>query len=95
MAADVFVPGTELEDAKKMISFDHDNIDLDANQFDFRAAFGSGRLYDAAENFEDAWNDGREQVSREIDGVRDAIGKVLDTMDKTDTDAAANLSQGQ
>ncbi len=95
MAKDVFIPGTELEDAKKTITFVHDNIDLDSNHFDFQAAFGSGRLHDSAQGYEDAWNDGREQVRREIEGVRDAIGNILDTMKKTDDDAAASLSKDQ
>lgn len=64
MAHDAVIPGTELEDAKNLISIVHDNIDLDPSQLDLEGAFRSGRLHDSAQSYEDAWNDGREGSAR-------------------------------
>ncbi|GAA2677506.1 MULTISPECIES: hypothetical protein [Actinoplanes] len=95
MADDVNIPGTELKEAQDMLTFVHDFIDIGNHTFDFDAAFGRGQLRGAAQHFEDRWNDGRFQLKRQIVGVRDAIGSILDAFEKTDQDAAKNLDEGQ
>ena len=86
---------SELKEAQDMLTFVHDFIDIGHHTFDFDAAFGRDRLRDAAQNFEDRWEDGRFQLKRQVIGVRDAIGSILDSFAKTDQDAAQNLDDGR
>jgi hypothetical protein len=91
MASDVNIPGDDLQDAQNTLTFVHDNIDLGPNQFDFDATFGPDLSRGSAQNFEDRWADGREQLRDQVQGVSDAIGNILDSFDKTDQDAVQNL----
>jgi hypothetical protein len=95
MAGDINIPGDELREAQDNLTFVHDFIDIGHNTFDFVAAFGPELARGAAQNFENKWQDGQTQLKKQIVGVRDAIGNILDTFEKTDQDAAANLSDGQ
>lgn len=95
MAEDVNIPGDELKAAQDNLTFVHDFIDIGHHTFDFDAAFGHGKLRGSAQHFEDKWEDGRFQLKKQVEGVRDAIGSILDTFDKTDQDAASNLNDGQ
>ncbi|MGW1504129.1 hypothetical protein ACWCQW_37380 [Streptomyces mirabilis] len=91
MAQDVFVPGDELQQAQQMLNLIHDQIDIGRNNFDFDAAFGRELSHGAAQNFEKKWNDGKQQLKKQITGIGDAIGDILDSMNKTDQDAVSNL----
>lgn len=95
MAQEVNVPGDELREAQDMLGFVHDNIDLGQHTFDFDAAFGRQLSQGAAQNFENKWADGKYQLQKQVQGVKDAIGSILDSFEKTDQDAAANLDDGQ
>ncbi|SDT54736.1 hypothetical protein [Actinoplanes derwentensis] len=95
MAGDVNIPGDELREAREMLTFVHDFIDIGRNTFDFDAAFGRDELRGAAQNFEKRWDDGRFQVKRQVVGIRDAIGNILDSFEKTDRDAVQNLDDGR
>ena len=95
MAEDVNIPGDELKQAQEMLTFVHDFIDIGHHTFDFDAAFGRGRLRGSAQHFEDKWEDGRFQLKRQIKGIRDAVGSILDSFEKTDQDAVQNLDDGQ
>jgi hypothetical protein len=92
MAEDINVPGTELLEAQNMLTFVHDFIDIGNNQFDFVAAFGPELGRNAAQNFENKWNDGQEQIKKQVLGTRDAITQILEAFEKTDQDAVAELS---
>lgn len=89
------MPGDELKQAQDMLIFVHDFIDIGHHTFDFDAAFGRELSRGAAQHFEDRWSDGRYQLKKQIEGVRDAIGNILDSFDKTDQDAAQSLNDGQ
>ncbi|MFE9848697.1 hypothetical protein ACFYPN_07770 [Streptomyces sp. NPDC005576] len=77
-----------------MLGFVHDFIDIDRNTFDFDAAFGPELARGAAQNFEDRWNDGKSRLRKQVEGIKDAIDNILETMAKTDQDAAAHLNDG-
>ncbi|MCI3278739.1 hypothetical protein [Streptomyces cylindrosporus] len=94
MASDVNIPGSELEEAKNMLAFVHDNIDIGHHTFDFDAAFGPELSHGSAQNFENKWEDGKHQLQKQVQGIRDAIGNILDSFEKTDQDAVANLDDG-
>lgn len=95
MAQDVNIPGDELREAQDMLGFVHDFIDIGHHTFDFDAAFGRELSRGAAQNFENKWEDGKHQLQKQVQGVKDAIGSILDSFDKTDQDAASNLDDGQ
>lgn len=95
MADDINIPGSELREAQEMLAFVHDFIDIGRTTFDFDAAFGRERLRDAAQNFEERWEDGRFQVKRQVVGIRDAIGSIMDSFEQVDRDAVANLDDGR
>ncbi|WP_101948713.1 hypothetical protein [Mycobacterium sp. 3519A] len=94
MASEVNIPGNELKEAQDMLGFVSDNIDIDRNTFDFDGAFGRELSRGSAGNFEKKWNDGKTQLKKEVKGIRDAIGNILDSFEKTDADAASNLDDG-
>ncbi|QIQ06459.1 hypothetical protein [Streptomyces liangshanensis] len=89
--ADIFIPGDELDDARQALSFVLDHIDIQANEFDFPAMFGPG-LRNAAQNFDDKWNDGRERLQKQVKEIKKAMDSIADEFAKTDNDAASNLS---
>ncbi|OJF13490.1 hypothetical protein [Couchioplanes caeruleus] len=95
MAADVNIPGDELKEAQDMLAFVHDFIDIGHHTFDFDAAFGPELSRGSAQNFENKWEDGKHQLQRQVKELRDAIGSILDSFDKTDQDAAKSLDAGQ
>ncbi|TQJ47349.1 hypothetical protein OHU34_36550 [Streptomyces sp. NBC_00080] len=88
--ADIFIPGTELDEVRRSLGTVMDNIDTGNAGIDFERALGSP-LVDAARNFENRWVDGRTQVRREAKGIRDAAEDINDQFTQTDNDAAANL----
>ena len=94
MASEVNIPGNELKEAQAMLGFVSDNIDVDRNKFNFDAAFGAELSRGSAGNFEKKWSDGKIQLKKEVKGIRDAIGNILDSFEKTDEDAASNLDDG-
>ena len=94
MASDVNIPGSELKEAQDMLGFVHDFIDIGHNTFDFDAAFGPELSHGSAQNFENKWNDGKHQLQKQVQGIKDAIGNILDSFEKTDQDAVSNLDSG-
>lgn len=94
VASDVNIPGSELKEAQDMLGFVHDFIDIGHHTFDFDAAFGPELSHGSAQNFENKWEDGKHQLQKQVQGIRDAIGTVLDSFEKTDQDAVANLDDG-
>ncbi|MGY5032977.1 hypothetical protein ACWC9U_19200 [Streptomyces sp. 900116325] len=95
MASDVNIPVSELRQVQQMLSFVHDSIDIDRNTFNFETAFGPELARGAAQNFEDRWNDGKFRLKKQVGEIKDAIDNILETMAKTDQDAAAQLGGGQ
>ncbi|MEU3979413.1 hypothetical protein AB0F77_04755 [Streptomyces sp. NPDC026672] len=95
MASDVNIPGSELKEAQEMLGFVHDFIDIGHHTFDFEAAFGPElSRHGSAQNFENKWEDGKHQLQKQVVGIRDAIGSILDSFEKTDQDAVSNLDDG-
>lgn len=95
MAQDIYIPGDELREAQRMLDFVHDFIDIGHRTFDFDAAFGPELSHGSAQHFENKWEDGKKQLQRQVKGIRDAIGNILDSIDKTDQDAVKNLDDGK
>ncbi|MGW2683845.1 hypothetical protein ACWC6I_11900 [Streptomyces sp. NPDC001414] len=95
MASDVYIPVSELEEARKMLGTVQSEIDIGHSLFDFDKAFGPELSRGAAQNFEDRWEDGKHQLQKQVEGIRSAIGNILDSMAKTDQDAVAHLGGGK
>ncbi|WP_427924611.1 hypothetical protein [Streptomyces sp. cg40] len=94
MASQIVIPGDELEEARSTLGFVHDFIDIGHHTFDFDAMFGRELSRGSAQNFENKWEDGKNQLKKQVKDVQDAIGNVLDSFAKTDQDAVANLDDG-
>lgn len=92
MANDVNIPGDQLREAQDMLGFVHDFIDIGHHTFDFDAAFGPELSDGSAQNFENKWEDGKGRLKKQVKEISDAIGSILDSFEKADQDAAANLS---
>lgn len=95
MSGDIFIPGDELDAARQALGFVEDNIDIGHHTFDFEKAFGpelSG--HGAAQNFENKWNDGKQQLRKQVADLKKAMDSLMDSFTKTDNDAVANLDSG-
>ncbi|MFJ9632433.1 hypothetical protein ACIQPR_13505 [Streptomyces sp. NPDC091280] len=95
MASEVNIPGSELKEAQDMLGFVHNFIDIGHTTFDFDAAFGPELARGSAQNFEDRWNDGKGRLQKQVLGIKDGIGSILDAFEKTDLDAVSNLDNGK
>lgn len=91
---DIFVPGDELDQARAGLAFVEDNIDIGHHTFDFDKAFGPELSRGSAQNFENKWNDGKNQLKKQVKGIREAMDSISDAFNKTDSDAVSNLSGG-
>jgi hypothetical protein len=94
VASDIHIPVSELDESKDTLGFVHDFIDIGHHTFDFDAAFGPELSRGSAQNFENRWEDGKQRLQKQVAGIRDAIGDILDTFAKTDQDAVAHLGDG-
>ncbi|MFQ6144463.1 hypothetical protein ACLMNJ_15510 [Streptomyces seoulensis] len=95
MASDISIPGEELQQVRDLLSRVHDHIDTGRDSFDFDRALGPRSSdHRAAQHFESKWNDGKHQLQKQIQSVGDAVGNILDSFQKADQDAAANLDSG-
>ncbi|GLY29415.1 hypothetical protein [Kineosporia sp. NBRC 101731] len=88
--ADIFLPGDDLDAARAALDKVRENIDISGANIDFDQALGRD-LARAAGSFESAWSDGRFQLLREIDGIRDKFQQVSDAFADTDAQAAESL----
>ena len=94
MAEDVYIPGNELAQAQATLTTIRDFIDIGDNQFNFEAAFGPElAVHGSAQNFENKWQDGQDQLIRGVKALIQNISDVLEQMEKTDQDSAASLDQ--
>jgi hypothetical protein len=93
MASDVVVPGEDLERASERLSRMLQHIDTTRGPADLGSVVG-GPVSDAADHFEGRWSDGRTQLHREGEKIREAIQKVMDAFVDTDNQAGDSLGSG-
>jgi hypothetical protein len=94
MADDLWIPGDALTEAQGTLGIIRDFIDIGDNQFDFESAFGPElAIHGSAQNFENKWQDGQDQLIRGVKTLIKNISTVLEQMEKTDQDAAKSLQQ--
>lgn len=91
--ADIFIPGDELDEARRALGFVQDHIDLGQGTFDFDRAFGRD-LSGSAANFERKWKDGKGELIKQLEQIKGAMDSIMDSFQKTDQDAASRLSSG-
>ncbi|GHH88966.1 hypothetical protein GCM10018793_70540 [Streptomyces sulfonofaciens] len=95
MPSDIFIPGDELDAARQALGFVHDNIDIGHHTFDFEKAFGPELAgHGSAQNFENKWQDGKQQLRKQVEDLKKAMDSIMDSFTKTDNDAVANLDDG-
>jgi hypothetical protein len=91
--SDIFVPGDALDEVSRSLAVVLDNIDTAAGGVDLNSVLGYP-LIDAANNFEGRWSDGRIQLKRQCEEIRDAVDQIRTVMQDTDDKAAASLDNG-
>ncbi|MET8001624.1 hypothetical protein [Nonomuraea glycinis] len=91
--SDIFVPGDALDEVSRSLTVVLDNIDTAAGGVDLNAVLGYP-LIDAANNFEGRWSDGRIQLKRQCEEIREAVDQIRTVMQDTDDKAAASLDNG-
>lgn len=99
MASDIFIPGDDLEQASQSLGSIQDTIDIGTGNFNFDLAFGSsGRMRQAAGNFERAWKDGRTQLKDQMGQIKKGMDQIVDGITQTDNQLGDSLqgdSSGQ
>ncbi|MDX3854568.1 hypothetical protein [Streptomyces sp. AK02-01A] len=88
--ADIFIPGSEMDEVRQSLGFVLDNIDIGNAKIDFGRALDYP-LEGAASHFEKKWGDGRTQLKKQASGIEEAIDNIMDSFNKTDNDAVSNL----
>ncbi|GAA3730378.1 hypothetical protein [Salinactinospora qingdaonensis] len=89
----ITIPADELASLKSELNEIHDILDEVDDYPDSPAActVGPPRFQEAAEEFDDAWGDGQDQLQRNIEAVRDGITTILDSFEKLEDDLASQL----
>jgi hypothetical protein len=88
--AEIEIPGDELEQVSRALGFVLEHIDISTARVDLGRALGPG-LVKHAENFEKRWSDGRFQLRREAEGIREYVDQILETFKQADDAAAAGF----
>ncbi|MDP9792708.1 hypothetical protein J2S43_001220 [Catenuloplanes nepalensis] len=89
--AEIVVPGTALEEASAALSEMLTFVDSDRIPGDILTAFGSDAIGEAARDFDGRWGDGRFQLKRQGEDIRESIEQIRSGFQKIDDDAAASL----
>ncbi|WP_033341142.1 hypothetical protein [Catenuloplanes japonicus] len=89
--AEIVVPGAALEDASTALSEMLTFVDSDRIPGDIEAAFGSDVVGDAARDFDRRWGDGRFQLKRQGEDIRESIEQIRTAFQQIDEDAVASL----
>jgi hypothetical protein len=58
-----------------------------------RDDLGSDDVYDALDDFEANWDDGRGQIDKNIEAMGEILDESADAYEKTDTDLATQLTE--
>ena len=84
-----------MKQAQDIVGFVHDFIDMGHHTFDFDAAFGPEPSGGSAQNFENKWEDGKHHLQKQVKGVKDAIGSILDACPSTTATAPSGRASAK
>ena len=69
-------------------TLDSTRATIDANRDDV----GDDRVYDALDDFENQWDDGRGQIGKNIEAMGEILQESADAYEQTDTELATQLT---
>ena len=70
-------------------TLDSTRATIDAN----RDEVGDDRVYDALDDFENHWDDGRGQIGKNIEAMGEILDESASAYEQTDTDLATQLTE--
>jgi Excreted virulence factor EspC, type VII ESX diderm len=92
--ADLVVDGVGLSTLSSTLSSITDNLDATRSTIDaVRDDLGSGDLWDALDDFEDNWDDGRGQIDKNMKAMRELLEAAVKAYDDADQELADGLNK--
>ncbi|MER6222484.1 hypothetical protein ACWCYL_16840 [Streptomyces sp. 900105755] len=87
--SDLAIPLSELEDYGRKLRSIKERLNHTKKMFEsYKDDVGSGTVYDALDDFESNWHDGREDITKQIDSLADMSDTVVREFKKLDDDLA-------
>lgn len=87
--SDLALPLSDLEDYGSRLRSIKDRMNRTKKTFEqYEDDIGDGGLYDALEDFESGWEDGREDITQQLDALADMSDAVVREFKKLDDDLA-------
>ncbi|MFJ9708726.1 hypothetical protein [Streptomyces sp. NPDC101234] len=87
--SDLAIPLSELEDYGRQLRSIKERLNHTKKMFEsYQDDIGSGTVYDALDDFESNWHDGREDITKQIDSLADMSDTVVREFKKLDDDLA-------
>lgn len=96
--ADLFIDLTELNEVKSNLDaiiseFDNATSSSEELEEDIGNPFGQGKLRDEAREFEERWDDKRDELKEGLKTVLEQVTAVVESFEKLDTETAIALEQ--
>lgn len=96
--ADVLIDLTELNEVKSQLDaiiseFDDATSNSEELEADIGNPFGQSKLRDEAREFEERWDDKRDELKEGLKTVLEQVTAVVDSFEKLDTETAIALEQ--
>jgi uncharacterized alpha-E superfamily protein len=92
--ADLVVDGVGLSTLSSTLSSITDNLDATRSTIDaVRDDLGSGDLWDALDDFENNWDDGRGQIDKNMKAMRELLEAAVKAYDDADQELADGLNK--
>ncbi|MFE9249962.1 hypothetical protein [Streptomyces sp. NPDC007088] len=93
--SDLALPLSELEDYGDRLRSVRTRLNRTKKLFEsFRDDLGDGSVYDALDDFESHWEDGREDITQQLDALADMSDAVVREFKKLDDDLAREAEKG-
>ncbi|MGP4044784.1 hypothetical protein [Streptomyces sp. 2A115] len=92
---DLALPLSELEDYGSRLRSIKTRLDHTKKLFEsYKDDLGDNTVYDALDDFESNWEDGREDITQQLDALADMSDAVVREFKKLDDDLAKQVSEG-
>lgn len=93
--SDLALPLSDLEDYGGRLRSVKDRMNRTKKTFEsYKDDIGDGGVYDALEDFESNWEDGREDITQQLDALADMSDAVVREFKKLDDKLAKDVSEG-
>jgi len=96
MPDDIYISLDELNEVTSNLDaiiteFEHATSNSEALESDIGNPFGEGKLRDEAQEFEERWDDKRNDLKESLKGVRDHVKAVVEGVQQWDAETAISL----